>query len=298
MGAGSLLTDWTFNRPRDWTKIDPGLPFITPYFAKAGHVADIIMAPCDVDPWMAVYAAFEQTPQLLWSIYKPTAFDLVTERFTGGRLGHKKRKFTYQDRLLGKKSQTGKWGWAVFKGAQFAERVGWYMLIADATMDYLVNWTSMAYQYSGCEVPGLGGARIKGTNESKLQTGPAVYTGYTEHEASEGFIWGFTSVGIAPGYQGTFSGEVTIRPSEGPVPTKQWCRIWFERSDGGWKSPPLEFDKDKHQERFGFAVDKSWGQPTGIVTYHAFIEGAPGQVQVDIELKVVGGKRQGILGDP
>lgn len=298
MSAGKIISDWHFNRPRDWARIDPQIPFITPYLSKAGRIADIVMAPCDVDPWMAVYAAFEATPTLLWSLYKPTAFDLVTERFTGGRLGHKKRKFTFQDKTLGRKSSAGKWGWALFKGASFAQKIGWYMLVADATADFLINWTSMAYQYSGCEVPGLGGAKKTARDQSKLPGAPVRYTGFDHSEASEGFVWSFTSVGVLPGFNGTFSGSVTIKPSQGPFPTSKMCRIWFEREDGGWRSDPVEFDGEKHNERFGQFIDKSWGQAGHINMYYAMIEGTPGEVAVDIDLQMVGGKRQGILGDP
>jgi hypothetical protein len=48
----------------------------------------------------------------------------------------------------------------MFKGLQLARQVGYYLTVADAITKSMVVWTSTAYRWSGCVVPG--GAHANG----------------------------------------------------------------------------------------------------------------------------------------
>lgn len=129
------------------------IPIIGNDIYQVGQVIDLVDGTCQPDPYISVYAFFANVPRLVWSLVKPDPVDFLTEKFGTGHKRKRKRKFR-----VGKvdlpTSFTGKGlGWATWRGLQLTQRIGWYFLVIDATTDFLVNWTSMAYLYSGCPVP-------------------------------------------------------------------------------------------------------------------------------------------------
>lgn len=184
--------------------IDPRrIPIIGHDIYQAGQVYRIWSQPCGIDPWIAVQASFTYTPMLLWSLFKPDWGDLTFTR--GGRPHHRKgfRRFRLDGAMLAPAPTKPGVTMALFSGYQILQRIGWYMIVVDAATDFAVNWSSMAYQWSGCRVAGLASAQGRG--------GPVDYGG-VEGE--------FTATYNAPEtehvYPGEASGGIVYIPTKGP----------------------------------------------------------------------------------
>lgn len=130
------------------------VPIIGDEIYKVGQVYDLINMPCAPDAWMWVYAFWHEVPFVFASLFKPDSEDFVQERF--GRPHHRKRRHKMRpDRYRPPDINPGKGlGWAAWKMSQWADRLGWYLLIVDTSLTFAINWTSLAYQYNGCAVPG------------------------------------------------------------------------------------------------------------------------------------------------
>lgn len=138
------------------------MPFIGPTIANVGKVLSITARPCSPRPSIAVYATFTYLPTLIWALAKPDPLDLAFDRAGRPHKRVRKRRLKVADVMqLPEPTKPGP-SLALFRAAQFGQRVGWYFLIADATSEYAVNWTSMLYQWSGCDVPGLPSGRSYG----------------------------------------------------------------------------------------------------------------------------------------
>lgn len=136
--------------------IDPSirkLPFIGGTIYKIGQVYDLINTPCTVDPWLWVYGFWHEVPYIFAMLLLPDPVDTVQERF--GRPHHRKRR--YRGKVAAWKPadiSPGKGlGWAAWRMTEWIDRVGWYLLIADTSVTFALNWTSLVYEWSGCRVP-------------------------------------------------------------------------------------------------------------------------------------------------
>lgn len=132
------------------------LPIIGNDIYQVGQVVDIVSQPCTPVPKILVYAFFANIPTLVWSLVKPTPEDYLTERLGRRHKRRRKNRFTMADFDVGPPPGKRGMAWVEFASIKFIERVGWYLLVADATTDFALNWTSMAYRYSGCQDPTSG----------------------------------------------------------------------------------------------------------------------------------------------
>jgi len=131
------------------------IPVIGKSIARVGQVFDVVTQSCTPDPVVYVEALFHDAPKLLWSVFKPDVNDLVVARAGIDHKKKPKRGFNIFDQLESSiKMPKGRVGTAVFHLGQAAERVGWYLLIVDATTEFAVNWTSTVYEWSGCDLVG------------------------------------------------------------------------------------------------------------------------------------------------
>lgn len=206
--------------------IDPRrVPIIGDDIYQVGQVYSIINQSCLPEPVIAVKAMFHYAPTLIWALYKPEALDMTFERV--GRRHKRKRyrkvkisalnqlNFNPNDRVTT----------AMFRLASLTERVGWYLIVADATTDWLLNWTSLAYQWSGCAVTNPDYAGWKGSMPFPVEpivAQPYQVQGQEHYDAGQGFasntIIGLVATGpysityqgtpVIIGYNGQF-GEVT-----------------------------------------------------------------------------------------
>lgn len=149
------------------------IPVIGPWIGRTGRIQRIWSNPCAIEPQIYVQAFFTGIPYLLWSIYKPTPQDAIVKR---GGVGHKKRRIHW---LKFTEAMPGMivdgrgipiWFWSA---QALKERIGWYFLLIDAAFDGVYYWSSLAYQWSGCPVPG--NPHCSGYIEDRL-IGPGAYT--------------------------------------------------------------------------------------------------------------------------
>jgi hypothetical protein len=120
-----------------------------------------------------VEAAWVNLPHLLFGFIKPfkiaqayenhapngKKFGLGHRRGTSGKRGKGNYKAILEG-LLESTNEVEPLGWARFAPlADLALKIDWYFFLADLTTDFLVNWVSLAYQWSGCREPGDGWAQ-------------------------------------------------------------------------------------------------------------------------------------------
>ena len=183
-----LLTNADFRR----------IPIVGDDIYQVGQVLDILATPCAVDPVIAVTGFFSYLPRLAWSLTKPTPFDNAVDRI--GRR-HKRRRYRRFDiHTIDLPDAVGKPGLqrVMFTLGTAAERIGWYWLVMDATTDFAVNWTSMAYEWSGCQVEGAAQAATYRFNPQYLaHTGGT--TQYAFDTLGDHHLWVPSFTGINAG---------------------------------------------------------------------------------------------------
>lgn len=200
------------------------LPIIGPWIAKIGRIQDLWANPCSPTPEMWAKAAFTAIPNALFSPITPSEVDMAIIRvgFGGGSGGAfhgatKKFRFDVWDAIEGVGEIANKPSWVRFGLGEVLAAGLWYMVIVDATLDGLINWESLAYQYAGCKVPGSPWA--------SCQTGgPGVWIPglggpkFTNFALNHGNIFTASSAGINTpiGYTPTVSYSFSYDPSASP----------------------------------------------------------------------------------
>jgi hypothetical protein len=124
-----------------------------PWKKKIGYIKQMWLQPCATDVFAWVLGSFVAAPVFLFAIHEPDCLDYQADRV---RAGHKKRRrgsINPADSAKPLAAPTEGLGWVVFKLGSFAQRVGWYMTLIDASLDYVVYMTSFAYRIDGCRDP-------------------------------------------------------------------------------------------------------------------------------------------------
>lgn len=156
--AGDEESIW-YTSPRE-------LPIYKNWRYKIGRIVDLWSVPCAPTPEVWVSAFFHDVPHLVWALTKPDSLDLVFERFGMRHKKKPKRLFNILDDMAGSiKVPGGGVTTVLFRGAKLAERVGWYMLVADATTEFVINWVSTAYRWDGCNDAAAGWAQSSGNDD-------------------------------------------------------------------------------------------------------------------------------------
>lgn len=148
------------------------LPLIGDWVGKIGKIQDIMALPCgpSVDIWVS--AAWVAAPKLIWTFVAPDCLDSAVARGVpplgkdGGaqRRAHGRRRLgrIRQGRVADPTTWAGKASneiplpkgavsTALFKIFGISQQAAFYFIIADATAEFLIDWTSLAMQAQGCE---------------------------------------------------------------------------------------------------------------------------------------------------
>src|SRR5690349_16068684 len=134
-------------------KFNPGLGPLRTWGSRIGRVNDIWASPCKVTPEIWVEAFWQVLPIAIFKAIKPSPVDYLIIRFGSG---HGKKRFKAWDFWgfgIGGGIHKPGWGWQVFKIGELAARTLWYIALIDAFTWGVLNWMSLAYQYSGCLTP-------------------------------------------------------------------------------------------------------------------------------------------------
>lgn len=124
-----------------------------PWRQKIGYIKQMWLQPCQTDVLFWVLGSFAAAPVILYHIHEPDCLDYQADRV---RAGHKKRRqgsINPADSAKPIAAPTEGLSWVVFKLGTYAQRIGFYMTLIDATLDYVIHMTSFAYQLSGCRDP-------------------------------------------------------------------------------------------------------------------------------------------------
>lgn len=145
------------------------VPFIGPWPGKFGKIIELWDTACSPSPELWVRAFWHGAPFLVWSLIKPEPLDLVIDRFKVQHHRKRKRRFRVDDVFQPKwPVPPGKATAAVFDMIQAQQKIGWYMLIVDASLDFTINWMSAAYVWEGCAVPDAKWARGRADNTTHI----------------------------------------------------------------------------------------------------------------------------------
>jgi hypothetical protein len=129
------------------------IPIIGDQIAKIGRATTIFANPCAPNPTVWVYALFHAAPVMAVSLLKPELVDLnIKHRGRKDRKGKKMRFFQdyiFRDSIIDVPTPR----WAVFQLYEFGQRLAWYFMVLDVTLDGVINWQTMVYQWSGCDDP-------------------------------------------------------------------------------------------------------------------------------------------------
>jgi len=138
--------------PLPYSKQVGKLPVVGPWYSRLGRIHNYMIAPCALEPYAIFQAAVVAAPRLVYGLFGPDCTDDAWDYLKGKGKGHKKGAIF---KTLGKRAPAG----AIAPGVRdlfipmgdFAQRVGWYITLIDQTSEFLVNWTSLMYQYQGCK---------------------------------------------------------------------------------------------------------------------------------------------------
>lgn len=133
------------------------LPVIGPTISNLGKVGQILAYGNLPSPQIWVYALWHALPRALYTFTKPFfyawEFHARFDRNHGPLKGIAK---LLKEATPASPPREG-WAWAMFEvPAEFALKAEWYLMIADRTAEFMLNWTSLAYLYSGQPIPDSG----------------------------------------------------------------------------------------------------------------------------------------------
>lgn len=243
------------------------IPFVGTWPLKIGKIIELTATPCTPSPQIWAKAFWHDIPWLVWAVIKPDPVDLVLERFGTRHKFKRRRRFQIVEKVLPQiPVPKGAIGRAVFPVIQAQQKLGWYLLIVDATLDFAINWTSTAYQWEGCAVPDAywcnGRAVSKTTIIPKdIEVELPIWDDRNQH----GFFATISSMETDPGYDVSCNATLQYRtlPPDDPhhfnaplrlVDTKQGIDYGIatphENGDGSfnvsWGTKDWSIDKPDH----------------------------------------------------
>ncbi len=224
------------------------VPVLGKWYGRVGRVYAIYNMPCQPTPQIWVYAAWVSTPRLLWSLFKPDFTDLKYDQVKAGFKRHgRKGKFKIHT-MQGPKYPVPKGlGWAIFEGAEFAQRVGWYLCVIDATLEFAVNWSTLAYQYSGCAAPGIGYANLNIVDPELVGPNPGLGTISAWHFlTADKLSTGPTGIGVPAGYNYVINASVVTEDAH--IPGYPYASTSFEIYDQANDNVISTLDETPHPD--------------------------------------------------
>lgn len=220
------------------------IPVIGNTIYHAGRLYDLWTTPCNTGWRITVEGFFAYAPTLIWGLYGPGMIETVKQRFGRGHSRRAKGKFIakeWDQKIPVPKAAIYQISWTV---TNIIERIGWFLIIADATTDFLLNWTSMVYAVEGCDVPGAAYANINLDSPPYAwpwQTSWQVYHPF-DHASSHIFSAGYNGGGIEIPQNYSFSTSFNTTVPTATDPTA----IEFAISDGvpgtGQVNIPIKYD--------------------------------------------------------
>jgi hypothetical protein len=146
------------------------IPFIGDELAKIGKIYDMAMMPCSPTPEAWVLAFWYGIPRMLWALFKPDPIDDVWERVGRTRGVKRRQKFKFVEEYTEDIELKPSLRWVRFAG-DWAQRVGWWMLIVDAAINHAMYWQSAAMAFEGCKSDDAAYAQGEGDDSGSVAPG-------------------------------------------------------------------------------------------------------------------------------
>lgn len=138
---------------------------LKPWKSKITRIEQMWMQNCSTNFFLWMLGYFAATPTLVTSFLAPDCLDYTADRV---RPGHKRRRkgVLSAGELSSPLGADGKGeGWVGYKLLAGAQRIGFYLTVIDATLDWVIHGTSFAYQLNGCKDPNQGFASLYMQNQ-------------------------------------------------------------------------------------------------------------------------------------
>lgn len=127
------------------------IPIIGSHIAKIGRIIDLYSMPCAPTPEIWAKALWQATPTAILTYAKPELWDVG---IPDHRKNNKKRPKGVAGALLKMTDSIVEVPlprWRVFRAFELSELAGLYLFLADIAEDAVINWMSLAYEYTGCQ---------------------------------------------------------------------------------------------------------------------------------------------------
>lgn len=167
-----------------------------PWQPKVTRIKEMWLQPCSTDVFLWVAGYMAASPVIAFSILSPDCLDYTADRFRGGARKRRKGRVSIGPPTKPVRPWDIGTGNGLFHIKDAAQRVGLFMLLIDATLDWVIHGTSFAYQFNGCRDPNQGFANLSMTNDVPLLL-PATESLIYSWKVDEKHIFGAGGVGIA-----------------------------------------------------------------------------------------------------
>lgn len=131
------------------------VPIIGSHIAKIGRIIDLWSDPCAPTPEIWAKALWGATPTALLTAAKPELVDIDIPsrrpRPRKGLRGAAAAALKLTDNIVSVPVPR----WRAFQAFELSELAGFYLFLASIAEDAIINWMSLAYEYQGCEIPGI-----------------------------------------------------------------------------------------------------------------------------------------------
>lgn len=208
-----------------------GAPLIGKWMGRVGKVDAILSNSCAVTPEIWVHAAVYNAPLMIWSFLKPSPTDYLAERLGRKKRGGKFSAFATTSPIG--KPPAGGAGWLAYRSFQFTRMVGWYFTLADATTGFAVNWTSTAYRWNGCVVPGGQWAQLHALDGAVELLPPIDFI--FAHWIPDGHQFmgvGPTGIAVSNTQQASVGFSLSSRPNTFGFPDASWTANLVDGASG------------------------------------------------------------------
>lgn len=282
-----------------YTTSDTGLPIADKWIARVGSVINIGSIACSPDPELWVKGFFTAAPTMFWSLFKPDPLDLVFDRAGSPHKRRRRGRGTLMEQINSSHEIKGGAQTAFFKLGQLAQRIGWYMLIADVATDFAIRWTSQVYQWAGC-IPDESGPCQLSFNEIDWPLAPGeegLPIWGTDYDPSG---WsGITRIVIPAGVKAAVTYNVVSSPPVAGPPGSIYAEL--RNLNTGHvidTTPPLHSDNPNYPSSWGGSFDAPVAGPGGDI-YGVWVRctGGFGNLR-NSTFSAAGNLYSSILGDP
>jgi hypothetical protein len=193
-------------------------PLIGGTINNLGQTGAILATPCSIKPQIWVQAAFAAAPIIAYTFIKPFMlawqFHARAGRSHRGKKGILKFIGEFEPEIA---PEIGTLQWVAFSVADAILKLQWYLFVADRTASFLVNWTSLAYEYSGCTTPDNPWAFGIKTDGNLIGNGQDGLVGPLQFADWQGNSYEAGTVQIPAGFTGVAMYTASVAPLDIPI---------------------------------------------------------------------------------